>query len=223
MRIGSAATRRGAGFALACVVNAAFLCLLIYGREDRRAPPVDETVPLAMIWLSEPEPPRAPEELPPPVAPRSPEPTAVEPLPPDLAAPRVSTAITLPPEQAVPRVDWYAEGTRVARSVVIDTPAARPQPSPDAEARVLVLPDDAGEPHRNGDVERREGGELITWISERCYYSNRSTESLTGGPPTLKLPTCKVRGRSARDSEASADALEEAAKPEYLEAAPVRP
>ena len=59
-----------------------------------------------------------------------------------------------------------------------------------------MLPDKSNLPHKFGDEEHLEGGEILTWINERCYYSSKPTESMFGGPPRLKLPTCKTRSMS---------------------------
>ena len=222
-RAGDAAIRVSA-FTLACAINVAFLCLWLYSRADPRAFPVEETATLAMVWLTDPQRPRARDDEPPPTAARRPEARAQQPVVVETpAAPESSTAITLTPERRVPPVDWYAEAAIVTRGRVIDEAPAKPQPSPGPGGEALVLQDDAGVPHKNGQVERREGGELITWISDLCYYSNRSTESLIGGPPTLKLPTCKVRSKRAREAEARAEALEKGAKPDYLAPPPPPP
>jgi len=42
--------------------------------------------------------------------------------------------------------------------------------------------------HQLGDEERAEGGELMTWVNDRCYYTTHGA-TMYGMPQTLKL--CK--------------------------------
>ena len=122
--------------------------------------------------------------------------------------PEHSTAITVPP------IDWYAEGARSAREVFKDQLRETPEPSLDSKPQALVLPDRSNLPHKAGDTEHFEGGEVITWVNERCYYSNRPSAISFGG---ASQKVCKTRSMSQRRSEARAAEMEKAIKPDYLD------
>jgi hypothetical protein len=68
-------------------------------------------------------------------------------------------------------------------------------------------------PHKAGDTEHFDGGEVITWVNERCYYTNRPGPIGFGG---TSQKVCKTRSMAERRSEAFAAELEKAAKPNYL-------
>lgn len=200
---------RATAFALAAAVNALFLSLWLVSRVD----PVRESVVQAMIWISASRP-----LPPPPPVPNEPRvPSAVRvPLPPIIApTPEQSTAITVPP------IDWYAEGLRSARNAFPGEVREKPAPSLDSKPQALVLPDKSRQPHKYGDEEHLEGGEIITWMNETCYVSHRPAEGGFGGlsdysrAPHLKVWTCKRRSMKERRGEAAAKALEEF-KPDYL-------
>lgn len=201
---------RATALALAAAVNALFLSLWLISRVD----PVRESVVQAMIWISASQPPLPP---PPPVPNEPRVPSAVRfPLPALITpTPEQSTAITVPP------IDWYAEGLRSARNAFPDEVREKPAPSLDSKPQALVLPDKSRQPHKFGDVEHYEGGEIITWINETCFISNKPSEGGFGGlsdrsiAPRLKVPTCKARSMARRRGEAAAKALEEL-KPGYL-------
>ncbi len=89
----------------------------------------------------------------------------------------------------------------------------KPAASLDSKPVALVLPDKSKQPHKAGDTEHFEGGEVITWLNERCYVSNRPGPVGFGGE-SKKM--CKVRSMAARRSEAMAAELEKDVKPEYL-------
>jgi hypothetical protein len=189
--------------ALACAVNALFLSLWLFSRA-RIAP---EAVATAMIWMTAPlQRPPLPQSL---VresraasAARIPVPIIESPVP------ELSTAITVPP------IDWYAEGARSAREVFKDQLRETPEPSLDSKPQALVLPDRSNLPHKAGDTEHFEGGEVITWVNERCYYSNRPSAISFGG---ASQKVCKTRSMSQRRSEARAAEMEKAIKPDYLD------
>jgi hypothetical protein len=189
--------------ALAGVVNVLFLSLWLFSRA--RITP--EVVVTAMIWITAPLPNRL-SPKPPPSRNLRTRSTARMPVPIVVApAPAKSTAIT------VPLIDWYAEGQRSARNAFKDEVHDKPEPSLDSKPQALVLPDKSNLPHKSGDTEHFEGGEVITWVNERCYYRNRAPPESFGAMPQR---ICKVRSMSERRSEAMAAELEKAAKPDYL-------
>jgi hypothetical protein len=189
--------------ALAGAVNLLFLSLWLFSRVH----PVSEAAIAAMIWITAPLPPR-PSSRPPAQRKlralsslRPPMPIAQPP------APAPDTTITVPP------IDWYAEGARSARNAFKDEMREKPAPSLDSKPQVLVLPDKSNMPHKAGDTEHFEGGEVITWVNERCYYTNRPAAILFGG---ASQRVCKVRSMAERRSEAMARELEKAVKPDSL-------
>jgi hypothetical protein len=189
--------------ALAAAVNLLFLSLWLFSRAHIEP----EAVVTAMIWITAPLPARSLTR--PPLGQKSrassrrtPNPTAPAP------APEQSTAITIAP------IDWHAEGARSARNAYKDTARENPEPLLDSKPKILVLPDKSNLPHKKGDTEKFEGGEVITWINERCYYTNRPGPMTTFGGASQKV--CKVRSMAERRSEAMAAELEKAVKPDYL-------
>jgi len=188
--------------ALAGAVNLLFLSLWLLSR----AHVAPEAAIAAMIWITAP---LASAPLPKPTPQRnSRAPIARTPLPIETPAPTPpSSAITIPP------IDWYAEGARSARNTFRDEVREKPAPSLDSKPVTLVLPDKSKQPHKAGDTEHFEGGEVITWVNERCYFSNRPGPTGFGGE---SKKVCKVRSMAARRSEAMAAELEKDAKPEYL-------
>lgn len=189
--------------ALAGAVNLLFLSLWLLSR----AHVAPEAAITAMIWITAPLAPRTTPKTPR-QQPRAPFTVrAPSPLVTPSTTPAPITAITVPP------IDWYAEGARSARNAFRDEVREKPAPSLDSKPVALVLPDKSKQPHKAGDTEHFEGGEVITWINERCYFSNRPAPVGFGGE---SKKVCKVRSMAARRSEAMAAELEKDAKPEYL-------
>jgi hypothetical protein len=111
-------------------------------------------------------------------------------------APTPNNAITLPEASpdAQPPIDWETEAARAVQDAVARQMAkeslrslARPQegmgPPPPKSAR-----------HKLGDSERLEGGEVIDWVDDRCYYSNQPPPGPTMGPGRLQLKICRPGG-----------------------------
>jgi hypothetical protein len=189
--------------ALAGAVNLLFLSLWLLSR----AHVAPETAITAMIWITTPLVPR--------MSPKTPEPRPRVPSTVRTPLPRVTPSTTPAPTTAITAapIDWYAEGTRSARNAFKDEVHEKPAPSLDSRPVALVLPDKSKQPHKKGDTEHFEGGEVITWLNERCYVSNRPGPIGFGG---ASQKICKVRSMAARRSEAMAAELEKDAKPEYL-------
>ena len=127
-------------------------------------------------------------------------------------APRIGSeaagrdAITLLPEFEGAVVDWDAESRRIAGELVarqsaeeklrkLDRPPAGLGPPP---AGLGPPPPESSRP-KAGDTQRFEGGEVITWINDRCYYTNQnfSTPFLAGAPVgssdlRVQRPVCKA-------------------------------
>lgn len=133
-----------------------------------------------------------------------------------------------------PAVDLRRAAREVAASKADapETAAAiqrtRPEPvDADAIEAVDVVGVESGKPKR-GDTQRLEGGQVITWIDENCYYASPPPSFDPGASTRLWVPTCKPGawrtlgfGKDARPARAS-DAAGSAGK-ESSSAAPAAP
>ncbi len=106
------------------------------------------------------------------------------------------------PLASAPGVDWMAEGQRVAQDYFMRaTRGGSPLPLDGASTGPRLLRSRAPD-HRLGDTEHFDGGEIIDWINDRCYYSNRDRDgnlppmhAVTGLAPLYPTgtPICKPR------------------------------
>jgi hypothetical protein len=104
--------------------------------------------------------------------------------------------ITLPPGIEGPDayIDWDAEATRVARDAARSMGEEKKLRSLD-QAPVGMGPPPKVSGDKSGVSEHFEGGVIIDWISNKCYYSNQDEHIDAFGPALrLKLPTCTGRG-----------------------------
>ena len=97
----------------------------------------------------------------------------------------ISTA-PLPP-------DWGAEAERAAREELSREQQQDSLRSLAGHPKGMDLPPPRHRPHQLGDTEHFEGGEIIDWINDRCYYSNRDPTGLPWQPGQLMMPVCKPR------------------------------
>jgi hypothetical protein len=113
------------------------------------------------------------------------------------AAAKSDTAISQPleTESAYAAVDWAAEASRVASDF-----AKRKQEQENVRS-FGRNPVGIGQPppkpafHKRGDSQHFEGGEIIDWINDHCYYSNQNAPVAAFGQALrLQLPICKGRG-----------------------------
>jgi hypothetical protein len=138
--------------------------------------------PLSLLWLSRENPPKAPVTSPASIPEHSLNRRAASPdvePPADIAAPEPSNAITLP-------LDLSTDAEAVAR---------RRSESEENERRRrnLAGPSDSQlewsknnvplirDYHQRNDIEHAEGGEIITWMNDKCFYT-------TQGISTFGLP-----------------------------------
>jgi hypothetical protein len=201
MRAKNRTHARIAALALAGAVNALFVSVWLLSRAQ--VAPVSAVT--AMIWLTAPMPLR-------PLPKPSPQQKARAPSGARIPLPAASPAPALVPDTtiSVPPIDWDAEGARSAGNLEV---GEKPGPALDSKPQALVLPDKSNLPHKAGDTEHFEGGQLITWINEVCYYTSRPGPMNFGGE---SRKVCKVRSMNDRRSEALAAELESAVKPKYL-------
>jgi hypothetical protein len=155
----------------------------------RIARPRAVDTPLSLLWLS----PESPQQRPVPSAATNPERNLkrreaareVE-RPPEFAAPESSNAITLP-------LDLSSDADSVARRQAGNE-------ENDRRRRNLAGPSESqlewsknNVPlvrgyHQLNDLEHAEGGELITWMNDKCFYTNHGISTL-GLPKTSMV--CK--------------------------------
>jgi hypothetical protein len=69
-------------------------------------------------------------------------------------------------------IDWFAQGTAAANSTVARQNAEQAMRSLDSKPQTIELPKEVMR-RREGTTQRFDDGEMITWISERCYVTNR--------------------------------------------------
>jgi hypothetical protein len=142
--------------------------------------------PLSFLWLSQESPPQRPV----PSAASVPEhnlkrrEASLDNAPPDVATPEPSNAITLPldlsSDTVARRQADKEENERRWRNL------AGPSESELEWSRNNVpLVRDY---HQLGDSERAEGGELITWVNDKCYFTTHGVTTF-GMPQTSKV--CK--------------------------------
>ena len=105
------------------------------------------------------------------------------------------TTITLPPEivhRADTLIDWDAEAKRVASDVIRREREEEKSRSLDHHPAGMgpLPPKPSG--HKLGDSEHFEGGVIIDWTSNRCYYTNQNAPIAAFGQALrLQLPICK--------------------------------
>lgn len=187
----------------AALVQAVYLAILVAALDRRPEPPAPVQQPeMILTFIGKPsrssehpvasalqEPTRAPASLrhvpPPNVA-----------LPSDL--PAISPTVdgsTVPIAPLIPPIDWMAEAKRAAGDILAreDRQASRRALGVIPKGLDLPRARDQG-PHR-GETDRFDDGETITWISDRCYYTNRDPAHLpvfiTGLQRPLPHPICK--------------------------------
>ena len=187
-RVIPAARSRTVVMAVACLGHVGLILLLLNSLERvRQRAPEREAEPLLLMLLDslvrpETEPRRVEEPV---LAP----PTAISTLPlPEIDS--SSSGSALPPvSDSVPSVDWIDARHRAVDAAVERDAAAAARPRLGQPPKGMDLPHEAFE-HKLGVVEHREGGEIIEWINDRCYYTNkrRPGENAFG----LLLPVCKT-------------------------------
>jgi len=102
------------------------------------------------------------------------------PRPPTIIAPNIDNAITVPP------VNWDAEADAGVQELLDHDEQLRQHrnlagPSDSQLQRAREIAPITSEHHEPGNSERSEGGEVITWENDKCYFTNHGTT--TFGPP----------------------------------------
>jgi hypothetical protein len=106
-------------------------------------------------------------------------------------------------------INWTEGAAGAVSGLLARQRAAEEARSLDSKAKLIELPK-GGLPHQIGDSQRFADGELITWINDQCYVSNRplAGPQLDPGRPNV---VCK-------DRSALHDDLFDYLKPSYLRA-----
>jgi hypothetical protein len=123
---------------------------------------------------------------------------AIEPTPPIVRAPIESSiesesapSIESTAPISIPPIDWAAEAERAARDVVARQSEGDSLRSLDAHPEGMDLPPPDQRGHHLGDTEHLEGGEIIDWVNDKCYYTKMPPPGPDLGPLRLMLPVCK--------------------------------
>jgi len=101
--------------------------------------------------------------------------------------------ITLPPEieGTDARIDWDAEASRVAEHAAIRLSEEKEFRSLNRQPAGMGPPPPKDSRHKLGDSQHFEGGVIIDWTSNRCYYSNQDApHPELGQALRLQLPIC---------------------------------
>ena len=110
--------------------------------------------------------------------------------------------ITLPPEipGTDPFIDWGAEAGRVASDATKQMGEKKEFRSFDRHPAGMGPPPPKSSSRQLGDSEHYEGGVIVDWINDHCYYTNQDTPIAAFGPALrLQTPVCKGGG-SSRDT-----------------------
>jgi hypothetical protein len=101
--------------------------------------------------------------------------------------------ITLPPEieKTDALIDWDAEASRVAKDAATRIDEEKKLRSLDQHpAGMGPLPPKRSR-HKLGDTLHLEGGVILDWVNEGCYYSNQDAPIAAFGPALrLQIPIC---------------------------------
>jgi hypothetical protein len=106
-------------------------------------------------------------------------------------------AITLSPEieEAGAIIDWNAEAGRVASDVAGRMGEEKEFRSMDSHPAGMGPPPPKSSGHKSGDSQHFEGGEIIDWTSNRCYYSSQDGPvGAFGQALRLQIPICTGAG-----------------------------
>jgi hypothetical protein len=154
----------------------------------RRPLPAREPEPLQLTFLDSlvrPEPPAQP-----------PSPELAVPSDVTVPLPQIDTgpsgtAISPPVSDSVPRIDWVGERRREVAIVAEREAANAVRPKIGQHPKGIDLPRDPP-PDRAGLVEHATGGEIIEWVNDHCYLTNRKSIPNYIG---WGITTCKRRAR----------------------------
>jgi hypothetical protein len=123
------------------------------------------------------------------------------------AGPRESENPTGPSDTAPIAIDWAAERSRAAERTVAGERGKSGESRLYSKPNVIELPKGPKSP-KAGDSQRFEGGELITWINEKCYATNLPKFTPQLNPDALNV-FCK-------DPSSGRDDYFDHLKPSYL-------
>jgi hypothetical protein len=115
------------------------------------------------------------------------EPAAVPPrqAPAEVAAPKRPISAT---KLFSAPIDWASEAKSVALASAARQAQSKPYRSFSAHVMALAIPDSPAT-QRDGASQFFEGGEVISWVSDRCFYTNHGWEPYQVVPSVQKV--CK--------------------------------
>ena len=172
-----------------CIGHLGLIVILDSSSPKRKRPLEPEQEPLLVTFIDE-----LREALP---APSSNPP--ITPLPREKRRPQIDLpTVNLPevPETStapstIPFDDMRSDLGSVAREAVARQLERESLRQPGVAPKGMGPPPEPGSQHVAGDTEHREGGEVITWISDRCYYTNKPPPGPDLGPLRLNHPICR--------------------------------
>jgi hypothetical protein len=92
-------------------------------------------------------------------------------------------------------IDWNAEASRVARDAAGRMGEEKNFRLLDQHPAGMGPPPPKRSHHELGDSQHFEGGVIIDWVSNGCYYSNQNEHIAAFGPALrLQLPICTGAG-----------------------------
>lgn len=92
-------------------------------------------------------------------------------------------------------IDWDSEASRVARDAARRMSEEEQLRSLDHHPAGMDPPPPKSSRHKLGDSEHFEGGVIIDWIDQRCYYSNQNAPvDAFGQALRLQIPVCTAAG-----------------------------
>jgi len=102
---------------------------------------------------------------------------------------------------AVPPIDWESAAQAAADAGIANAEQDKLHrnlsgPSPAQLEWIRKNAPSRDSQHHAGDTDYFDGGEIITWVSDRCYYSTAGKAVYGPGLQTVRI--CKKPGRAAR-------------------------
>ena len=114
------------------------------------------------------------------------------------AASAITLPSELPPNEA--DIDWHAEQVQVARDWGKREAGTKDENAMGSTPKGMKAPPKSQRPKR-GDVQRFEGGVVIEWVNDRCYYTNEAPPGVLIGQKYAPVRVCKDAPNRYQDFE----------------------
>jgi hypothetical protein len=111
-------------------------------------------------------------------------------------APATPPPVSQPITETSPPVDWNAEAGRVAQQTLKRQSDSQHRTFGTWSRERVIEPSNAD--FAPGDTERFEDGEMRTWVSAHCYFTNRAPPESVAGAPSVWGKSMEVCQRSPR-------------------------